>query len=188
MRIVAGKHRSRRLLAPPGRGIRPTADRTRESLFNMLATRGSGGGSAVVGAMVLDGFCGTGALGLEALSRGAAHAVFIDLGRPALEACRANVAELGEERHSLVLTGDVTGPPALPAGCAPRDLVLLDPPYRSGLAAPAIAALDASGWLAEDPLLIVELSAKDPFDPPAGFSVTDERRYGAARVLLLRRA
>ena len=187
MRIVAGKHRSRRLVAPPGRGVRPTADRTRESLFNMLATRGSGGGSAVAGAMVFDGFCGTGALGLEALSRGATHAVFLDLGRPALEACRANVTALGEQRRSLVLSGDATRPPALPAGCEPRDLVLLDPPYRSGLATPAVAALDASGWLAEDPLVVVELAAKDAFDPPDGFAVVDERRYGAAHVLLLRR-
>ncbi|WP_307832898.1 RsmD family RNA methyltransferase, partial [Azospirillum argentinense] len=116
MRIVGGKHRGRRLAAPGGSDTRPTTDRTRESLFNILshADWGPDGTDLLEGAVVVDAFCGTGALGLESLSRGAAHASFLDLGRAALDAVRANVAALGEGANAAVLRADATRPPPPP--------------------------------------------------------------------------
>lgn len=182
MRIVGGRHRGRALEAPPGATVRPTSDRAREALFNIL----SHGRLAAPfrDAAVLDAFAGTGALGLEALSRGAAEAFFIESDRAALEALRRNVKTLGEELRAHVIAGDVTRPPPARRGAA---LAFLDPPYRSGLAAPALAALAEAGWLAPTALVTVEIAAKEEFTPPPGFEVIDERRYGAARLLILRR-
>ena len=186
MRIVGGRHRGRRLEAPAGLEVRPTADRTREALFNILdhgRFAADDGVSPLSGARVLDGFCGSGALGLEALSRGAAHATFMDTSATAVAATRANAARLDEAARTTVLRADPTRPPPAPA---PVGVVLLDPPYGSGLGAPALAALAAAGWIARDALCIVEVSAKEPFAPPAGFALLDERRYGKARLTFLR--
>jgi 16S rRNA (guanine966-N2)-methyltransferase len=189
MRIVAGRHRGRRLVAPEGLAVRPTGDRAREALFDILASgRLTGGESALAGAVVLDAFAGSGALGLEALSRGAAHVVFMENHAPALAALERNIEALDEGERSEVLRADVLRPPrpsgpARNSGCT---LALLDPPYNQGLAAPALSALTAGGWLVPGALASVELMAGEPFEPPDGFTRLDSRKYGKARIEILR--
>lgn len=186
MRIVAGRHRGRALAAPPGAAIRPTADRAREGLFNRLAhgSHGAGGVSPLVDAVVLDAFCGTGALGLEALSRGAARALFLDASEAALAAARANARALGETARCRFYRLDATAPGRAPETAT---LAFLDPPYDKALAAPALAALAAGLWLAPGALACVEIAAgAGDFAPPAGFTTLDDRRYGKARSLILR--
>jgi len=184
MRVVGGRHRGRKLVAPPGDAVRPTSDRAREALFNILSHGDfAAAGSPFAGENIVDAFAGTGALGIEALSRGAARAAFIELDRTALRALRQNLAALDEEDAADVFAGDATRPPRAPYRAA---LAFLDPPYRSGLAAPALAALASAGWLAPRALSIVELAAKEPFSPPAGFAMIDQRVYGAARLIFLR--
>jgi len=185
MRIVGGSHRGRRLVAPPGDSVRPTSDRAREALFNIL----SHGNFAVEGSPfaenpVLDAFAGTGAVGLEALSRGASAAVFIENEREALAALRRNVGALGEAERAHIVAGDATRPPRAAFACA---VAFLDPPYRSGLAAPSLVALAAAGWLAPDALVVIEVAAREDFPPAPGFSLIDQRVYGAARLVFLRR-
>lgn len=187
MRVVGGRHRGRPLAAPAGRDVRPTADRTREALFNRLihAGLGPGGQSIVTDAVVLDGFCGTGALGLEALSRGAARAVFLDTDSASIDCARKNAESLGETGRCRFVRGDATRPPA-PAG-PPAALVLLDPPYASGAGPEALAALAAAGWISPGAICVLELASKDPApDAPDGFERLDTRRYGAAQVVLFR--
>ena len=188
MRIVGGRHRGRRLEAPEGLAVRPTGDRARESIFNIL-TQGKLGwrrrakGNPLEGARVLDAFAGTGALGLEALSRGAAEAVFMEDHAAALAACRRNIRSLGEEARCRDLQCDVLRPPRADAPC---DLLVMDPPYNQGLGPPALGALHARGWLTPGALAVVELLAKEPFAPPEGFEFLYERQYGKARVVFLR--
>ena len=185
MRIVGGRHRGRRLLAPPGEAVRPTSDRAREALFDILSHgRFATSGIPFAEQPVLDAFAGTGALGLEALSRGAAEAFFIESDAAVRAVLRRNIQVLGEEERSRILPGDATRPPRALAECA---LVFLDPPYKSGLAAPALAAVAAAGWLAAEALAIVETGARETFAAPSGFTLLDERRYGAARLSFLRR-
>ena len=185
MRIVGGRHRGRRLGAPPGEAVRPTSDRAREALFNILSHGDfAAAGSPFFGKGVLDAFAGTGALGLEALSRGAREAAFIEDNRAALAALRRNIDMLDEDEHAHVVRGDATRPPRALFRCA---VAFLDPPYGSGLAATALAALDAAGWLAPGAVAVVEVAAGDDFAPPAGFATIDSRVYGAARLIFLRR-
>ena len=184
-RIVGGVHRGRRLVAPPGELVRPTSDRAREALFNIL----SHGNFAALGLHfaerpVLDAFAGTGALGLEALSRGASAAAFIESEREALNALRRNVGALGLSDRAQIVRGDATRPPRATFACA---VAFLDPPYGSGLAAPALGALAAAGWLTEDALVVIEVAAREDLPMPAGFTLLDERVYGAARLVFLRR-
>jgi 16S rRNA (guanine966-N2)-methyltransferase len=164
--------------------VRPTSDRARQALFNILEHGGfvDGGGSPIQDAHVLDAFAGSGALGLEALSRGAAHATFMETAGPALEAIRHNIEACREEDKVEILRADATRPPRARLPCA---LAFLDPPYRQNLAAAALAALAAAGWLARGAICCVEIGADEDFSPPAGFEALDERRYGAARVVLL---
>lgn len=185
MRIIGGRHRSRRLAAPAGTAARPTADRARQALFDILAHGGfsDDGTSPIVGARVLDGFAGSGALGLEALSRGAAHVTAMDDEAAACAAVRANAKALDEAARVTVVRADATKPPVAPITCA---LVFLDPPYGSGLAAPALTALAARGWIADRAVCVVEIEAREEFAPPPGFARIDERRYGKAKFLLLR--
>lgn len=187
LRIVGGADRGRRLVVPQSEAVRPTSDRAREALFNILShgDYAAAAGPPFAGRPVLDAFAGTGALGLEALSRGASAAAFIENDRDALAALRRNIAALGREDGAYVFAGDAVRPPRAPFACA---VVFLDPPYNSGLAAPALAALAASGWLAPDALAIVEIAAASgDVLPPAGFSIVDQRVYGAARLVFLRR-
>ncbi|MGE5547727.1 MAG: 16S rRNA (guanine(966)-N(2))-methyltransferase RsmD [Solirubrobacterales bacterium] len=177
MRIVAGSHRGRRLAAPPGRVARPTADRTREAVFNILAH------SAEVeldGAVVVDCFAGSGALGLEALSRGAAHAYFIEQNAQSLAALKANIEALGEDARARAFRADAARPPPAPGRCT---LAFLDAPYHSDLSGPCLEALARAGWLAAGALAVVEVAADEDFAAPEGFEAVDERRYGAAKVI-----
>ena len=176
MRIVGGKHRGRRLEAPAGDAVRPTSDRAREAVFNILAHggHGDGGVSAVAGAVVLDAFCGTGAMGLEALSRGAARAIFVDNEPRSLVAAR-------------VIAADATRPPPRPKDAPAATLAFFDPPYAEAVAAASLAGFAARGWLAAGALCVVEEGARaGEFAAPAGFAVLEARRYGAARLTLLR--
>ena len=186
MRIVGGSLRGRRFDAPPDDTVRPTADRVREALFNRLvhgAFTGDGR-SSVAGARVLDAFCGTGALGLEALSRGAQHVVFLDNDASAVACVRHNAAALGVSGRATVLQTDATNPPRATAACT---LALLDPPYAGDTGAAALSALTAAGWLAPDALCVVETAAKAPGPAaPDGFEVLDSRSYGTSRLAFLR--
>lgn len=184
MRIVGGIHRGRKLTAPEGRDLRPTSDRARESVFNILEHRLEGG---LRGRAVLDAFAGTGGYGLEALSRGARHAAFIDNAPASLAVLRTNIRTLGAERAVTVLNQDAARPsPPPPAAEAPCSVVFLDPPYGQNLAAPALSALHTRGWVAPDAVIVVEVGKKEPFEAPAAFTVLDERNYGAARIVILR--
>ena len=170
MRIVAGSHRGRRLEAPADQRIRPTSDRIRESLFNILDHK-------------LGGFAGTGALGLEALSRGAATALFIDKDRDALALARRNAASLDLTAKVDFRLADITRPPQLKQQF---DLVLLDPPYGQELAAMALGALAAAGWLAPDAVAVIEADRAQPETLPDGFTAIDIRDYGRTRIVLAR--
>jgi 16S rRNA (guanine966-N2)-methyltransferase len=185
VRIIAGRHRGRRLAAPAGPGTRPTSDRLREAVFDILAHNGwgPGCGDPVEGAVVLDAFCGTGALALEALSRGAARAVLLDSSAAALAVARANARALGEEGRCLFLGLDATRPPAPPAVAG---LAFLDPPYGEGLGPPALAALARAGWLAPGAVVVLEQSSREPVPVGEAFTRLAERTYGGTRVIFLR--
>jgi 16S rRNA (guanine966-N2)-methyltransferase len=180
MRIVAGTWRGRTLVAPPGRHTRPTADRVRQALFDMLLHAPWGGREAVEGARVLDVFAGTGAFGLEALSRGAAHATFMEHDRAALTALRANIAACRAQECCAIMAIDAL---AVPPGEV-ASLVFLDPPYRSDLLSRAIARLRAAGRVAPGSLLIAETAREDP--PPTSAPMLAERAHGAARLSIWR--
>ncbi|HTH16347.1 MAG TPA: 16S rRNA (guanine(966)-N(2))-methyltransferase RsmD [Magnetospirillum sp.] len=179
MRIIGGSHKGRRLAAPDGRDTRPTADRARESLFNILAHSDL---VELEGALVVDCFAGSGALGLEALSRGAEHAWFLEVAHGGLSALKANVAELKEQTRATILKADATKPPSASRACT---LALIDAPYNKELSVPCLAGLADKGWLAPGALVVVEVAAKEPLTPPPGFTVEDERTYGAARLVFL---
>jgi 16S rRNA (guanine966-N2)-methyltransferase len=182
MRIVAGRHRGRSLAAPPGETTRPTSDRVRQALFDMLLHAPWAGRDMFQEARVLDAFAGTGALGLEALSRGAAHATFIEQDRAALTVLRGNVALLKEEPRCRVIPGDATRPPMTDAPCS---LLFLDPPYGKHLVPKALAALGAAGWIAPGALIVAEVARDEALDA-AGFARVGERAHGAARLVMLR--
>lgn len=178
MRIVAGEWRGRKLQAPAGDTTRPTADRTRETLFSMLVSRlGDFEGLAVA-----DLFAGSGALGLEALSRGAAQCVFVEQDPAALRALRANIAALRAQGQCDVRAGSVL---ALGPAKAPLDLVLLDPPYNSGAGAVALDKLLRLGWIGEGTWVSLETAA-DEEPRVKGLEAVAERRVGKARLTLLR--
>jgi 16S rRNA (guanine966-N2)-methyltransferase len=182
MRIVGGRLRGRSLSAPKSQSVRPTADRLRESLFNILV---HGYGDPVGGARVLDLFAGTGALGLEAMSRGAAFALFVDDGAEARALIRANVETLGLGGTTRIFRRDATrlgaAHPVEPFG-----LVFLDPPYGKGLAAQALASARDGGWLAPDALIVVEEATESAFAPPDGFREEERRSYDDTELVFLR--
>ncbi len=165
----------------PGAHLRPTTDRVRESLFNLLLNGGYG--NPVEGARVLDLFAGTGALGLEALSRGAAHVSFVENGRRALALIAANVAKCRVEAQVRVIRRDATR--LGPCSETPFGLVLLDPPYGTGLGARALDAAMAGGWLADGALVVWEDDTA-PL-PPAGLVQLDQRRYGQTMMTILQK-
>ncbi|MHA6345063.1 16S rRNA (guanine(966)-N(2))-methyltransferase RsmD [Roseivivax sp. CAU 1761] len=182
MRIVAGRYGGRPLAAlgkgDPAAALRPTTDRVRESLFSVL--EGGRFGDPLDGARVLDLFAGTGALGLEALSRGAAQATFVENGRRALALLRDNVARLGCGEAARILAVDAR---RLPAAAAPATLIFLDPPYGRDLGAPALAAARAAGWVAPGALVVWEERGAQA--APEGFSPLEARRYGDSHITLL---
>lgn len=173
MRIIGGRCRGKRLSSPPDQSVRPTSERAREALFNILDHA-----DLIADTRFLDLFCGTGAVGLEAFSRGAGEVWLID---EDVGLAHANVEALGQPDAVQVRRMDATSLARPPARF---DVVFMDPPYRSGLAAKALAAFDR-GWLADDALIIVELAAKETLHLPAGFEVEQDRRYGAARLVFL---
>lgn len=185
MRIVGGNLRGRRIEAPAGRDVRPTSDRARESLFNILMHSSKLGDDAPAldGAIALDAFAGSGALGFEALSRGAAHATFLDKDFTALRIIKANAETLGVVPDTTILKADATNPPRATRAA---DVVFLDAPYGQDLSAASLAALSKSGWIAPGAVVSVELGPDDSFEAPDGFSIVDERQYGKARIVLLR--
>src|SRR5450756_2065272 len=166
MRVVGGRLRSRPIAGPNSDAIRPTADRLREALFNILV---HAYGDPVTRARVLDLFAGTGALGLEALSRGAGFALLVDDGAPARALMRDNVATLGLGGTARIFRRDATAlgevHPLEPFG-----LIFLDPPYRQGLAQRALASARSGKWLMPDALVVVEEAADAGFAAPAGFA------------------
>jgi 16S rRNA (guanine966-N2)-methyltransferase len=180
VRIVGGIHRSVALAAlgkgDSGAHLRPTSDRVRESLFNVLAHR-----EVIEGAVVLDLFAGTGALGLEALSRGAAQVTFVDTGRPALRLLRQNIAKLRAAEATRVLSCDARRLPVCDG--PPATLIFLDPPYGKGLGAAALQSAQTSGWIASGALIVWEEAA--PQEAPPGFRVAEHRRYGSTHVTML---
>ena len=184
MRIVAGEFRGRPLAAPAGRATRPTADRLRQTLFDILA---HAHGNPVGGARVLDLFAGTGALGLEALSRGAAWALFVEEAVAARAVIRTNIEALGLTGRTRIFRRDATD--LGPAGTvAPFGLVFADPPYGKGLGERALASAVAGGWLAPGALAVLEEDAAAELTPIAGLQVVDERRIGGTQLLFFRAA
>ena len=184
MRVIGGRLRGRTLAAPGGSAIRPTADRLRESLFNILTHAYD---DPVSGAHVLDLFAGTGALGIEALSRGAAFALFVDEAAEARALLRENVTTLGLGGTARIFRRDATKlGPVRPL--EPFTLAFLDPPYGKGLAEKALASARAGGWLIPDALIVVEEAAKAGFAPPGGFREAERRRYDDTEFIFLRAA
>ncbi len=177
MRIIAGEWRGRKLTAPKGDATRPTADRTRETLFSMLLSR-LGSFEAL---QVADLFAGSGAMGLEALSRGAAHCLFVEQDAEALKAIRTNIAAFEARVGTSVNAGSVL---ALPAAKAPLDLILLDPPYDTGAGAVALDRMLRLGWIGPATWMAVETSSQESV-VVEGLAIEAERRVGKAKLTLL---
>ncbi|MEM9785458.1 MAG: 16S rRNA (guanine(966)-N(2))-methyltransferase RsmD [Pseudomonadota bacterium] len=182
MRIIGGTHRGT-TLATIGKGdlgahLRPTTDRARESLFNVL--QGGRFGDPISGARVLDLFAGTGALGFEALSRGASHVTFVDNGRAAQRLVRDNIAKLRRQSDTILLAVDAA---RLPAG-QPCQLIFMDPPYGQNLGQAALTQARSQGWIAHDALIVWE--ERSAQIAPEGFTGLDQRRYGDTWVSFLR--
>ena len=182
MRVVGGRLRGRALAAPKSQAIRPTADRLRESLFNILT---HAYGDPISGARVLDLFAGTGALGLEAMSRGAAFALFVDDGADARALLRANVEALGLGGATKIFRRDATGL-GDPGNVEPFALAFLDPPYGKGLAEQALVSARDDGWLARDALIVVEEAKAAAFKAPAGFEELERRDYDDTEFVFLK--
>jgi len=182
MRIVGGRLRGRALVAPKSQNVRPTADRLRESLFNILV---HAYGDAVTDARVLDLFAGTGALGLEAMSRGAAFVLFVDEGAEARALMRENVATLGLGGTTRIFRRDATRlGPARPI--EPFALAFLDPPYGQGLAEQALVCARQGGWLVPAALVVVEEAADAGFKAPSGYDELERRQYDDTELVFLR--
>jgi 16S rRNA (guanine966-N2)-methyltransferase len=185
MRVIAGQAHGRRLKAPRGLFTRPTSARVRESIFSRLQVR-----AAIEGARVLDLFAGSGSLGCEALSRGAAEAVFVDSSRPAIEAIRSNLRALGMEPRGRIIAGDVFRAIDDLAAAGERfDLVFMDAPYKNDLSAPVLVRIAAAGLLAEDGWVIVGQAKRAPAAPeaPAGLDRIIVAIIGDHRIAFYRR-
>ena len=186
MRITAGHFKGRTLHAPDGERVRPTSDKVRQAIFNILAH----GDLALElgGARIADLFAGTGALGLEAISRGASFCLFVDDNAESRGVLRSNVEAFGLTGATKIWRRDATdlGPMSAGAG-GPFDLVFLDPPYRKNLLAPALAALRDGNWLAAGALIVTESSEEEPAPEADGYTLLDHRTYGDTRVAFLRR-
>ena len=184
MRIVGGRFRGRTLKAPSTHDVRPTSDRLREAVFNILTHTYD---DVCAGARVIDLFAGTGALGLEALSRGARFALFVDDSAEGRALVRGNVEQLGVGGETRIFRRDATKLGPMPAQ-EPFTLAFLDPPYGRDLAPLALASLRDGGWLADDALCIVEESRDAALEPVGGFTLLERRDYSDTQVAFLRRA
>ncbi len=184
MRIVGGRFKGKTLMSPVGKQLRPTADRVKESIFNILLHRTDGFNLENIA--VIDVFCGTGALGLEAISRGARHSVFIDHDNGAVEITRQNALSMGLKSEVTMLNLDAQSLAQPPKGVnLPATLAFLDPPYNKGLADMALLGLKNKGWLEQEALCVVEISAKEILDIPKDFNFLNERIYGPTRIAFL---
>lgn len=187
MRIVAGAYKGRSIATPPGRGTRPTSDRARESLFNILAHAPWSPG--LQGRRVLDLFAGSGALGFEALSRGAVFCLFVENDEAARGAIRRNMEAFQTFGFTRLHRRSATDLGPRPAGLGPPfDLVFVDPPYAEGLVAPALAGLAPGGWITPSATIVAETGVGEEAPLPSGFAAIDARIYGAARISFLKRA
>lgn len=182
MRVVGGRLKGRTLKGPSTQTVRPTSDRLREALFNILA---HGYGDAAQDARVIDLFAGTGALGIEALSRGASFALFVDDSAEGRALVRENIETLGLGGVSKIFRRDATKLGPMPPQ-DPFTIAFLDPPYAKALAERALVSLLDGGWLADDALVIVEESAEAVLEFPAGFEKLEQREYGDTQVVILR--
>jgi 16S rRNA (guanine966-N2)-methyltransferase len=169
----------------PGKAVRPTSDRVREALFNRLAHAFGNEGFRLAGARVLDVFAGTGALGLEALSRGAAHAVLLDRNPEVIALIKSNVAKLGAEDRVTIMSADGAHLPRAALAC---DLAFLDPPYGEGLVEPALTTLALQGWLRPGALVSVETDSADVTPAVAGYAILDRRDCGRVAITIFRLA
>ncbi len=184
VRIVGGEFRGRALATPRSNAIRPTSDRTREAVFNVIAHAYP---ANLEGARVLDLFAGTGAFGLEALSRGASHGVFIEESAEGRGLIRDNVEAFGLQGRTKIFRRDATSIGSV-GTIAPFGLVFADPPYGKGLAERALVAAIDGGWLKPDALVVVEEASTSPFQPPSGLATVDRRDYGDTTVTFCTRA
>ena len=185
MRIVSGRFKGRTLKAPGDAALRPTSDKVRQAIFNILEHAGFAAGFALEGARVVDLFAGTGALGLEALSRGAKYCLFIEDAADSRAIIRENVEALGLTGASKIWRRDATNLGALDT-LAPFDLAFLDPPYRKDLLAPALKGLASGGWLNPDALVIAEAAEDETMPVVDGYEILDDRVYGDTRIAFMR--
>jgi len=181
-RIIAGTFRGRRLAVPEGRAVRPTTDRMRERLFSMLM---HGRYPEMHGARVADLFAGTGALGLEALSRGALHTTFVEISPSSVDCIKANIATLGVKGETNILQRSAH---ALPDTTEPYDFIFMDPPYNKGLVEPTLDCLLSADWIAGSGVIVCELGTTDVLELPSSLILVDERQQGQQRVLFLMHA
>lgn len=184
MRIVGGRLKGARLQVTPGTDIRPTADRVREAVFSMLESGRFD--VSVRNALVLDVFAGSGAMGLEALSRGAERATFLELNPKAARTLKATLARLRVEDLADIITADATRPPPPPASAREGvEIAFLDPPYRKGLEPATLEALGRLGWLKPNALVLVEMEKGEVLTPPQGFRTLESRRWGRTEIHFL---
>ncbi len=186
MRIVAGELRGRPIRTPEGQDVRPTSDRARQAIFNILEHAPWSEG--VEGRRVIDLFAGSGAMGLEALSRGAPRCLFVDVSETSMAAVRANLEAFGLDERARLMRQDATRLGLRHEGRPRFDIAFLDPPYRKDLAGPTLAALHAGGWLAVGAVVVLERASGEEEITTPGFELLDQRRYGAAEVSFLRPA
>lgn len=187
MHIISGKHKGRRIetINNKSKDLRPTTGVAREALFNIL-THGQfadGGKTILDGARVLDLFCGSGALALEALSRGAAFAVFIDIEKKHLDVAQKNVEKIGELTNTTFIRANSSTPPPAHLSC---NVVFIDPPYNQGLAQTTLTNLINGNWLAKNAIVVVETSKREEITIPDGFDELENRHYGNSRIRILR--
>ena len=184
MRISGGILSRRTLQAPAGMTTRPTSDRVREALFNILAHRDWGDeiGNPLAATHVLDAFCGTGALAFESLSRGASKATLFDTDQQALRCAKQNADALGVAEQTIIMPMDALHPPKATAPC---QLIFLDPPYRKNLLPLSLVALQQAGWFAPHPLIVAEAAKKEAVIWPEKFTVLEQRTYGDTSISFL---
>jgi 16S rRNA (guanine966-N2)-methyltransferase len=179
LRIIGGVWRGRKIPVARADDLRPTNERAREAIFNRLMHAQETLGVNLVGARVADLFAGTGALGLEALSRGAAAAVFVERDRASCKQIEVALATLGAEDRADVLNADAT---ALPPATRACDIVLMDPPYADDVIGTTLKSLQSRGWLTPEALIVIESEKAGALTPPAGFTLLDQRHYGRALI------
>ncbi|MBN8544117.1 MAG: 16S rRNA (guanine(966)-N(2))-methyltransferase RsmD [Alphaproteobacteria bacterium] len=180
MRVITGKYKGRKLTPPADTSIRPTSERTRESLFNLLM-HGQFGGANIIHQRVADICCGTGALGIEALSRGATHCVFVDQAKAGLELAKKNVEHIGATADASFILSDANH---LPKATEPCALVMIDPPYDINIIPRVAGSLIEQGWVKTGSILVTEVRFTTDMPELPGFSLLLDRQYGKAKVLI----